>query len=271
MITLRQGTKLSPAIWLVVVNLTLFGMDRLGRLHLLRAPLDKVSLPIQGTFSRLGLAVTSELSRPFKFRAFSQKYEAIQDQFDLVLAENAHLRSRINELEELGKTKGVISDSSRVILAGVVESGDRLVIDKGSREGVKEGAAVVVGSVLVGRVSSVTPHLSVVSLTTDPSVKLPALIVPRSGDLDVNRIRGLAVGRFNQEVELTQVLTDELLETGQFVLTAGGTGMPANFVIGEVTEVKKQEAEIFYSARVRPLVDFKKIGTVAIIIGGDLE
>lgn len=266
--TYTNRVVFSTLFWLLLINSTLFTLDRAGWLHPLRSPLERIAIPIQVALAKMGLGVTTELSRPIRFRTLSQEYTNLRDETDNLLVENTSLRSELDELKRQLDLQVVLPETE-IIQAGVIESNNRLLIDVGMDEGIEQGAAVVFGDALVGVVSGVNPHTAVISLTTDPSVRLPALVVPGRGVLGSERIRGLAVGKFNQEVELAQVLADEPLKEGQVVITAGGTKIPRHLAIGEIVEIKKRGAEIFSSARVRPLVDFKRLGSVSVIIYKD--
>jgi rod shape-determining protein MreC len=252
-------------VWLLVINGALFGLEQIGWARRVRAPLERVSVPIQEGLTGVGRRISGEFSRPLRARTLAQRYQALRDQYDTLIAENAKLRLEVVELEDLAATRRV-NPKTKVIQAGVIEFGGKLVVDKGSDDGVAEGSGVVLGSNFIGKVSSTTPHTSVVSLVTDPSVKLAAMVVPKSGEIGSERVRGLAVGRFNQEVELTQVLVDEPMAVGELVVTAGGVGVPKHFIIGEIVEVRQKEAEVFNSARVKPLVNFKRIGSVSVVV-----
>jgi rod shape-determining protein MreC len=266
--TYTDRVVFSTLFWLLLINAILFTLDRAGWLHSFRSPLERITTPIQAGLSKIGLVVTIELGRPMKFRTLSQECTNLRDETNDLLVENAYLRSELDEIKQQLDLQ-VVLPQTEIIQAGVVESNSRLVIDMGEDDGIGEGAAVVSGDALVGVISGVSPHTAVVCLITDPSVRVPALVVPRRGVLGSERIRGLAVGKFNQEVELAQVLADEPLKEGQVVVTAGGTKIPRHLAIGEIVEIKKKEAEVFSSARVKPLVDFKRLGSVSVIIYKD--
>lgn len=260
-----EQAVISMAVWLVVINGVVFGLDSLGWLRLVRIPLEPVSVPVQSGLAKLGQGLKGEFSRPFKARSRLINQETLQVELDSLKAENARLRLNLSELEAQLRLEKILPQAT-IIQAGVVEVGEKLVVDKGARDGIKEGAVVVVGDLLVGKVSSLTPQTALVSLVTDPDLKLPALVIPGSGGLGAETGRGLAVGRFHQEVELNQVLASERLEKGQLVITAGGGGVPRSLVIGEIIEVQGAEADLFSGARVATLIDYKRLASVSIIL-----
>jgi len=109
-------------------------------------------------------------------------------------AENARLRRQVDELTllrydidrlelENARLRRALDYASRApekwIAAGVLSSGggaasvrDIVRVDKGSLEGIRKDAVVVVPDGLVGLVTAVTPHTSEVTLVTDLQLKV---------------------------------------------------------------------------------------------------
>ena len=56
------------------------------------------------------------------------------------------------------------------------------------------------------------------------------------------------------------------LEDGDLVLTSGlGGGYPTDLIIGQVTNIRKREADLFQQASVQPVVDFSRLSIVLVI------
>lgn len=100
---------------------------------------------------------------------------------------------------------------------------------------VSEGVPVIIptgnpgfpAGILVGKTGQTYGRETEVFLPTHPESKIPAKTQDSSG---------LVLGR-GGIAELDQVLTGESLEEGDLVLTSGGSGIPADLLIGEVLEV----------------------------------
>lgn len=255
----------STIVWLTFLNGLLFGLDQLGWLRSIRAPLEQVAIPVQDRLAKLGQVVVTELSGPLKARRQYQNRVALEEEISTLVAENTKLRLRISELESQQQLEEVLPQAT-ILQASVVEVGEKLVLDKGKNDGVSKGVTVTVGELLVGKVSSLTPHTALVSLITDPEVKLPVIVVDQSGSFGPEQTRGLALGRFHQDIELTQVLASEEIREGQLVVSAGGAGVPRHLVIGRISEVQRQEAEIFATASVKTMIDYKRLSNVSIIL-----
>ncbi|HET7713359.1 MAG TPA: rod shape-determining protein MreC, partial [Patescibacteria group bacterium] len=134
-----------------------------------------------------------------------------------------------------------------------------LIIGEGSEGGVKVGQAVIVGKVILGKITGVQADRSTLRLLTDPSSKVVA--VTSSG------ARGLLVGQFQSFAKLTKVLQEERLDVGELVFTAGEDGWPKGLVIGEVVKVIKKDNELFQEAEIKPQLNYDKLTTVFVILG----
>ena len=99
----------------------------------------------------------------------------LRGDLDRLRIENAQLR------KALGYRAGLSADwiPAEVLssAAGASVTHRSLRVDRGSLDGVKEGAVVVVPEGLVGQVSCVSPHTAEIALLTDSSVKVSCEIV----------------------------------------------------------------------------------------------
>ena len=122
----------------------------------------------------------------------------------------------------------------------------RLSLDRGQRDGVLPGMAVVDEMGVVGQVVRVEADASVVNLVTDGEQWL-ACRVKRTGALTVVRGVGdgggeLAVEFMNKDADLR--IGDELI--------ADGAAFPSGYPVGEVVSVDRPAGDIHLNARVRP-------------------
>jgi len=109
-----------------------------------------------------------------------------------------------------------------------------IVIDVGSRDGIRADLPVVTASGLVGRISEVTPATSKVELIGNPTCKVSAL-VEKTGETGI--ISSMA-GLFDTSlVTLSFFSTSSVSKPGQTVVTSGLGGIfPKGIVIGQIAE-----------------------------------
>src|SRR5258706_5308901 len=131
-----------------------------------------------------------------------------------------------------------------------------LTIDRGERDGIVKGAAVLAPAGVVGQVFLASPHAARVLLITDHNSGVDA-IVQRT------RARGIVEGSVNEGCGLKFVKRTEDLQPGDVVVTSGVDGIfPRGLPIGQLTSVDKRGQGLFQYAAVRPFVDFDRLEEV---------
>ncbi len=134
-----------------------------------------------------------------------------------------------------------------------------VIVDQGSEEGVKPAMPVVTPQGLVGRVTQVGSHWAKVLLITDPSSSVNAVV-------QSTRATGIVQGDVNGKLIIKYVPQGEAIRTGDLILTSGmGGNFPKRLVIGQVTEVRKRDIELFQEATIQPTVDFLRLEFVLIL------
>ena len=173
-------------------------------------------------------------------------------------AENARLRSALGYIaKEPGRwlAAGVLSTGG-----GAAGVGDRIRVDKGALAGVTDGAVVVVPEGLVGRVTSVTPHTSEITLVTDGSVKAACEVeaVP-------DGLRGILSGGGDDMLVLRHLSGDVEVPPRARVLTSGRGGVfPRGIEVGTLLGVRRGESGLSLEAEVLPSVDYSTLEDVFI-------
>jgi rod shape-determining protein MreC len=134
-----------------------------------------------------------------------------------------------------------------------------LLINKGSRDGLKESMPVVSSNMLLGRLSGVDSDYSKVLLLTDPSSVVNVLV-------EESRANGILRGEVGFNLKIESVSQDAPLLKGQRILTSGlGGTLPKGLIIGEVDEVISPKSEIFQSASIKPAVDFNNLEIIFVL------
>jgi rod shape-determining protein MreC len=213
-----------------------------------------------------------------------------------VKEENDHLKEQVQTLQEelnqyvnnsiqfnlLREQLGFLEDTpDRKVWAEVIgASADNfhniLLINKGSRAGIRRNFPVVLRQGIVGRIESVTGLQAVVELIVDRRHRFPVL-VQRTRDrmqaqgtgseVDLqSQDRAMAFGQGNTlEVDRIRMLSE--IQPGDKVLTSGLEGIfPKGMLVGTITAVGREKHELFQTAQVAPVVDFSRIEGVFVIL-----
>ncbi len=150
-------------------------------------------------------------------------------------------------------------DLARVIGVDPSNLARFIIIDQGSEEGVKTGMPVLTPKGLVGRVTDFGAHWAKVLLILDPSSSVNAVV-------QSTRATGVVQGDVNGNVLIKYVPQGEAIKTGDLILTSGlGGNFPKRLVIGQVTQVRKRDIELFQEATIQPTVDFMRLEFVLIL------
>ncbi|MBM4132228.1 MAG: rod shape-determining protein MreC [Nitrospira sp.] len=193
------------------------------------------------------------------------------------------LRGRNNELRELGvagqRLAAVLGLKERLkakTLAAQVIGWDAtnwyraIVLDKGSRDGVKVEMGVMAPDGAVGRVVKVMPFTAMVLLITDPNNAVTGLI-------QRTRDEGIVEGTPEGRARMKYIPLLATLQSGDVIVTSGLTGgFPRGVPLGTITRIDKAEGELFQSAEIVPEVDLHKLEEVLVItdplpVGDGLE
>ena len=182
--------------------------------------------------------------------------------------ENAQLRG----LVALQSDK-IFPGDARLVTARVVARSttawySTVTIDAGSSSGVAVYDAVVNGAGLVGRVTKVAVNAAQVTLITDQSSFVDAMVVP--GDANGGP-QGIVAGSVTGDLTLQYVDKNERVKVGQYVVTSGTSGrlgsvFARGIPIGVVESVGVQDVELYQSISLDPFVDFRKLDLVQVVV-----
>jgi len=182
--------------------------------------------------------------------------------------ENNQLRSQLAQMQELQKDNQALHDqfkvtspSSQTLLPAEVIGiqQNALLIDKGEHDNVHVGNVVVVNDNLIGKISKITPNISLITLMTDPSTSFTAETAKTSANGIVRAQDGIVI--FGNVV-----LTDKL-QSNDIVMTKGsmdsqGNGYPPKLIVGKIVSIDKQASSLFQSAKIESLVNVSQLRMV---------
>ena len=181
-------------------------------------------------------------------------------------AENAENREmRIHYRRLIGLMEFDRRDRNKKRFASVIVEIDRpfsrlLVIDKGSKHGIKPNFAVVSPEGIVGKIQSVTPFQSVVQLITDSHSQFPVLV-------QQSRTKAMVFGSQDGALQLKYIPRRLELKENDMVVTSGLAGIyPKGLAVGKVHSIQKKSFELFQRIILTPSANLDKIEEVAVIV-----
>lgn len=184
----------------------------------------------------------------------------------------AQEREKTRELSSLhSQLREVGERGFEVIIAGVVGRDSdswyqTMLINRGRRDGVKRGMAVVHGENLVGRVTEVGRKLSRVRLILDVGSAVPA--VTHDGG-----VPGMVIGSGPGELKMTHIKHNARLKVEDVVVTTHlapvptqEEPLPQGLVIGKIVSVSQEEEGLYQSAVLKSAVNFRHLSEVLVVV-----
>jgi len=150
---------------------------------------------------------------------------------------------------------------AKIVYMSIHQTQNRIIIDKGSADGVERDMGVVADGCAVGVVDAVSEHYAVVLPLINPAIQISAKIMN-------NDQLGIISwdGTWSDKVELDEVPSHIKTKPGQKVLTSGhSTIFPENVLIGRISRTKSKQVEGFNHIIVDLAVDYGKIKHVGVV------
>ncbi|MBI2625442.1 rod shape-determining protein MreC [Candidatus Parcubacteria bacterium] len=183
-------------------------------------------------------------------------------------AENVRLRESLKETETVRREFGMAGEVRFQLLAARVVgrdpdlTSDNITINRGRRDGVVMGAAVIApGDILVGRVVRTDNSSAAVRVLTDPASSVSSITA-------THRTTGLLKGQKGLGLRLELVEPGREIEQGELVLSSGQDGLfPSGFTIGTISAVGQAQTGVLTTAAVAPAENFRNLETVLVVVG----
>jgi len=170
-------------------------------------------------------------------------------QAQLTQAENNQLRKLLEAREKLpGKTMlGEILYDARDVFTR------KVILDRGSQQGVKAGLPVIDNQGVVGQVTRVFPFTSEVTLLTDKEQAIPVQVLR-------NGLRSVAYGRGQSGfLDLRFMEPNADVVVGDILVTSGIDGIyPAGLAVARVTQVENNANGAFGRIVCQPLAGIQR-------------
>ncbi|MHB0868598.1 MAG: rod shape-determining protein MreC [Chloroflexota bacterium] len=192
-----------------------------------------------------------------------------REEIDRLNFEMVRMRELEQENEDLRRMLGFKQSNPKLQLLPVRQLGtdatgilNTIIIDKGSNDGIREDTAIITWRGLVGRVIRAEPTTAFVLLVTDISSSVAARVQD-----PVSRASGIVGGRKEGGLIMRHILQQELIQTGDLVITSGvGGSLPQGLPIGKVVRVQKRNIEMFQEAILETAVDTSKLERIYAVI-----
>jgi rod shape-determining protein MreC len=225
--------------------------NRYAPIHQAKSHIATVLYPLQWLANKPWAAVQNGLG-------YLKNQHTLNSQNQQLQADNARLQVQLHQqtaqIQALGGLAAVekLQQAAlpQALVAQIMSTGknplsDKVIIDQGSRQGVRLGDPVTDAHGLVGQISSVQPFSAEVTLLTNSQTVVPAM-VSRTG------VRTLVYGRAGG-VDLRYFPADASLQAQDLLVTSGLDSIyPAGIPIATVQEAQAGNGSPYYRVQLSP-------------------
>jgi rod shape-determining protein MreC len=262
----RRYTKFTFVIFLLLFALVLMslrvkqrkGVDFFDALFMeLASPFQRASTSViktvHGVFQKYVILIHLQRENVM----LKQKMAELQQ-------ENSRMKEMAYTNERLKRLLGFREKVSSSIVAAEVIGQDpsswfkSVTLNKGEKDGIRKGMAVISPEGVVGQILKTSRNHSTVLLITDYNSAIDA-VVQRT------RSKAIVEGKGENQCQLKYLLRSEEVVVGDMVVTSGlGGNFPKGLTVGEIRKVDKKEYGIFQYAELVPSVDLTKLEEVLV-------
>jgi rod shape-determining protein MreC len=223
------------------------------------SPLQKASTfvitTVQGTFQKYVFLVNLEREN----RMLKQKIAELQEE-NHQTRETKLALDRLKQLLQFRQKNSLSMIGAEVIGQDPSSWFKSVTIDKGERDGVKKGMAVISAAGVIGQILKTAPHYATVLLITDYNSAIDS-IVQRT------RAKVIVEGKGENRCQLKYLLRTEEVAVGDVVVTSGLAGnFPKGLMVGEIKKVDKKGHGVFQYAELVPSVDLTKLEELFVVM-----
>ena len=266
----RTGTSLTALIVVSVLLLVFAGGHVSFRPKAIGLAVFSV---FQNGFTQTGSFFSRTVTSISELKKLRAKYNTVEQQlsqFETIERDIVELRQENKILrEQLGFSKTLTYGHIPAEVIGKDPGNifSTIVIDKGSRDGVKKDMPVVAFQNgfqgLVGKVQVVSPHSSIVQPIVDPNCYVAAR-------LQSSRYEGLVSGAGSATEQVTmnyvQKRARDEIKYGDLVITSGMNSIyPKGIYIGRVRSIGAKEWQTSLELTLQPIVDFARLEYVFVV------
>ena len=273
----RKNNKLKYVIIIIVSFAILLGIssytiDDDKDLNVFEKAIKDTTAFIQKIFYAPIKYVKEELEVFNEKKDLYEKYTKLKEKVektDLYYAQIEELQKEVTELKSTLDLNATLSEYTYVNATAINRNigywYNNITIDKGSKNGVKKGDAVITSNGLIGKVTGVSNFSSTVKLITSDEISNKISVKINVND---EYLYGLLIGydKENNIYKIEGITNSDKIEEGDLVTTTGLTDyFPSGILIGKVSKVVMDEYDLNSIVEVTPSVNFEDINIVTVL------
>ncbi len=256
-----------------VVIFTGYSIKKERKLNFIEKKVKDIGVFMQETiyapikFTKDKIEVNKEKEEIYKkYKALQQKSE----KFEFNEARINELEKENKELKDMLEIKSSLTDYD-VVNASIVSRDvgywyDKIVINKGEKDGIEPRMAVIINGGVIGYISEVSNHSSNVQLLTTKTLKNKVSV-----KIDLGKgksANGLLIG-YDSKKNVYNIegisYSGNIPEKAMVTTTGLGDNFPSGILIGYVNNTTTDNFDLGKIVEVKPSVDFENLSSVMIL------
>jgi rod shape-determining protein MreC len=265
----RTLTTVATCLLLAVA---LLALGQTPALSAVRGGLESAIQPVQTAFSNASYLVNSWIDTANEAHTQNAELQALREEIARLKTENARLSQLETENDNLKTILGFQKEHpdlqslpSAVIGRDPSGLARTLLLDRGTRDGVRAGMAVTSpGGYLLGTVSKVTEKTATVLLVDDVDSSIPVVV-------DRTNVGGTLQGQAQRGGRLLMIHIAQGADVakGDLIKTSGlGGALPRGLLIAQIYEMHQKDVDLEQQASAYALANLDSIGQVLVILNG---
>lgn len=194
-----------------------------------------------------------------------QENSRLAEKLKSIQVENVEIEELRYENEILKKQLGFLEERkdlelipSRIVAREPFGALDKIIIDKGAKDSVKERSAVVSNGAIIGRISEVYEDQSKITLITSKDSIIQVM-------LQKSRTLGILKGSLDG-VKMENIPQDTPIEEGEVIITSGlGGEIESGILVGWAQKEVSYKSEIFKILEIKIAEDLNKLEYVFVV------
>ena len=216
--------------------------------------------------------VKDKIDEAIEKNNIKEKYKELQnkeEQVDSVISQNENLKNEISKLKDTLELNTILSDkvylNATVVSRNIGYWYDEITIDKGSKNGIEKGMAVVTPKGLIGQITKVSNYSSTVKLLSNENMSDKISVKINIGD---DYVYGL-ISKYDSKTNTYTVegISEnvDITEGADVVTTGMGTIFPSGLMVGKVKGVTTDNFDLSKVVEVEASVDFDDLDYVTVL------
>ncbi len=256
-------SKITKLVATIIVCALLIFFNPSGLLNPVRGFFLRVSRPFQTVFYGASQKIGGTVSFWSSISEIRNDNVKLTKENNALASELARFKQADSENAILREQLGLIPKDKFSLIGGFVIGQDPqgseswVIFDKGEKDGIVPGMAVIVSNgIIIGKVDEVYPTSSKINLLASSNSSVNVADVETGA-------KGIIRGEYGLGLVMDMVTQADVLNEGDTIVTTGlGSNIPRGLFVGKVKEVKVSQDKLFQRAVVVSRIKYSKLDVV---------